>query len=335
MKRQILSSFIQEQESQPIQGSLEWHASRSKTIGGSEIGKIVYPTNVFTKGSNIPDLLFTKVGLSEFKGNIHTSWGSLLEHFAIIYFQLLFNTVIFNTGSIKNVVPGIAYSPDGLCYIDIAGLIILIEIKCPTIRIPNGKVPDNYLSQIYTGLQVIKICDAAVFVDCAFRRCCLQDFVFNNVHDNVLHKYYNYNEDEIKLCLVGFYSDFNEEKEIDLGSVSIEKLESVLNNKKLQVYYSEIITKDTENNLILDYTNFLLEKKSVAILPLKLMKVDLTVVNRYDWNDGKQGEEFLDKYKEIIHNIIELITSLNKLSREDKITTIENNKLDYIRIFKL
>ena len=65
------------------------------------------------------------------------------------------------------------------------------------------------------------------------------------------------------------------------------------------------------------------------------MKVELTIVGRYDWRSDNQDDEYLDKYKEIIYNILTLINSLNSLNREDKIEIIEKNKKDYIKIFTL
>jgi hypothetical protein len=65
------------------------------------------------------------------------------------------------------------------------------------------------------------------------------------------------------------------------------------------------------------------------------MKVELSIVGRYDWRSESQNDEYLDKYKEIIYNILTLINSLNNLNREDKIETIEKNKKDYIKIFTL
>ncbi len=334
-KYQLLIELLEKNNNEPTQGSQEWVSDRKKTIGGSEVDLIVNKFDKFTKDFNIIKLLKNKLGLSDFTGNIHTLWGNLLEPFAIKYFESIFDTKVNNTGSIKNVVPGRAYSPDGLVYLSIADLIILLEIKCPTRRNPNGKVPENYLSQIYTGLQVIKIWDYALFLDCAFRRCSLQEFKFNEEHDDILHKKTSYNVEEIKLCLVGFYTENWEEKELDLGTVSIEALESVLSNKKLKVYYSEIINNNTENNLINDYRSHINNNISVGILPLKLMKVELTIVGRYDWRSDNQDDEYLDKYKEIIYNILTLINSLNSLNREDKIEIIEKNKKDYIKIFTL
>ena len=65
------------------------------------------------------------------------------------------------------------------------------------------------------------------------------------------------------------------------------------------------------------------------------MKVELSIVGRYDWRSESQNDEYLDKYKEIIYNILTLINSLNNLNREDKIEIIEKNKMDYIKIFTL
>lgn len=65
---------------------------------------------------------------------------------------------------------------------------ILYEFKCPTVRIPDGYVPDSYTLQPQVGATTVSIIEACLFVDTSFRKCAIDDFGFwNNNYDREFH----------------------------------------------------------------------------------------------------------------------------------------------------
>lgn len=65
---------------------------------------------------------------------------------------------------------------------------ILYEFKCPTVRIPDGYVPDSYTLQPQVGATTVSIIEACLFVDTSFRKCTIDDFGFwNNNYDREFH----------------------------------------------------------------------------------------------------------------------------------------------------
>lgn len=65
---------------------------------------------------------------------------------------------------------------------------ILYEFKCPTVRIPDGNVPDSYTLQPLVGATTVSIIEACLFVDTSFRKCTIDDFGFwNNNYDHAFH----------------------------------------------------------------------------------------------------------------------------------------------------
>ena len=171
-----LEEFIEANSHLPEQGSEQWLKDRLFTIGGSEMS-VITGDNPY---KNIRGLIEQHIGTKTFKGNINTIWGSILEDLVVQILEGLWHARIFETGSLKGVVEGQKYSPDGLVYLSFWDMIILLEIKCAVRRIAGKSVPKMYLPQIYTGLDTIPLADKAIFVDAMFRRCSLADHKLDN-----------------------------------------------------------------------------------------------------------------------------------------------------------
>jgi hypothetical protein len=182
-KQKLLEEFISNNEHLPEQKSDQWVKDRLLTIGGSEMGTIA---NV-NPYKDIRGLVENHLGITTFNGNINTYWGSLLEGVVIQILQKEWNCTIYETGSLPGVIPEQKYSPDGLVYLSFLDMIILLEIKCAARRIPNGRIPNMYKPQIYTGLDTITIADMGMFVDAMFRRCPLQDLNFGCAYNMSMH----------------------------------------------------------------------------------------------------------------------------------------------------
>ncbi len=113
-----ISEFLATHSHLAPQGSAEW--KNRNHFGGSEIAHL-NGTNTF---GSLHDLIKNRCNLTEHKiPIINSRWGHVMEDVSINIIETLFNTKIYQTGSIpydrnKN----IAYSPDGICIIDIKAI---------------------------------------------------------------------------------------------------------------------------------------------------------------------------------------------------------------------
>jgi hypothetical protein len=208
---EIIDIFVLKYRNGPVQGSEEWKKKRCKTIGGSEIAKLINSRSPFA-GSNMKELGLSKIGHKNFSGSIQTRWGNLFEDLNAKYFDYLYKTTtkgdqIFIADVHKNQ----SYSPDGIAVIDfetdvtvfefaqdgqingahielqLVPTIALIEFKSPWSRIPDGSIPDDYLCQVLAGLDTVKICSLGVYCESVFRSCSVPDYGFNNMINRKIH----------------------------------------------------------------------------------------------------------------------------------------------------
>jgi len=217
IKKRALNDFLEQNKYLPIQGSKEWLLSRSETIGGSEISTIL---NV-NKYQSIKQLIEQKTGISTFKKSAPLWFGNIFEYILQLYTEELFDTKIYETGSIPyKKSKYIKYSPDGLAVIktnkltnifsnndlenkifnnskfdndiiDKKELLILFEFKNPYMRVikPN-EIPIYYINQPKLGMEVIDICEASIFIESVFRFCSYNDIVTkNNIITDINNKY--------------------------------------------------------------------------------------------------------------------------------------------------
>ncbi len=187
-------------------------------IGGSEIASVLGENPYGSRRK----LAKQKLGISVFRGSIDTRWGKMFEPVLNLYTEKYFNTVITEMGSI----PGVrrsgraisSYSPDGIGIVDANTLreklgysvhgatVVLFEFKCPRKRIPNGKVPNHYISQPKKGLCVIPMCTMGIFGDAMFRKCSIFDFNYGDSYDRSFHPdSYTQVSAPVALGVIGFY----------------------------------------------------------------------------------------------------------------------------------
>ena len=213
-KQELLLKFIELNKGLAKQGSDAWRLARKTRFGGSELNSIL------TKPQ---DVILDKLGLGNpFYGNIYTDAGSIYEEITRLYIEKKLGVPIHEFGSCPTSIYGVNISPDGICLTndhDISQILthpsgkiqksdstadpslqpqsqsqsqslVLIEIKNPYNRIPNGKVPKQYLPQIQGGLWGFEMLDYALFIDSVTRRCKVRDlytndnFIFNKHTDS-------------------------------------------------------------------------------------------------------------------------------------------------------
>lgn len=235
-KEQILKEFLEKNKYLPKQGSIEWLNSRLETIGGSEISTVL-GLNPY---QDVKKLLNQKLGISKFVKSAPLWFGSILEYSLQKYTELLFNTTVYETGSIQyDKSKYIKYSPDGISVIkknklkwifkdfDVIDstskfdntqehtndeLLILFEFKNPYMRVikPN-EIPIYYKPQPELGLEVIDICEASIFIESVFRFCSYDDIINqNNKYNTKYHFDRNrYNNKPIAYTAFSLYCDSN------------------------------------------------------------------------------------------------------------------------------
>jgi hypothetical protein len=227
-----LSAFLESHKHLPAQGSAEWLAQKQHTIGGSQIATVLGVNKYETFSS----LVMQKAGLLPFKKAAPLWFGTIMERCIEQYVLLTYDSKVSETGSLPSKWPRVTYSPDGVAIIkknklreifsaedyvkihdtskfksvsnlqrDCDELIVLMEFKAPYARVPQpGKIPEYYIPQPQLGMQVIDIAEVALFIECVFRFCSLDDIDT----DNYSRYHYDRKRHSGKLCagIMGIYA---------------------------------------------------------------------------------------------------------------------------------
>jgi hypothetical protein len=291
----------------PRQGTEEWYKLRRKnhSVGASSFHKVVRGSK-----SAICDLVKDRIFPRSFLGNIHTLWGSVFEDLVVIILEQKYGKV-YQTGSVPGAVPFQRCSPDG--FIIINGKIILIEIKCPTRRLPK-KIPKHYEIQVLTCLDSISYTSHGLFIDALFRK---SSTITGDDYDVEFHaKTYR---DELwfstntKLERV-YLSTFESKNFLNAGECSIECLEECL--KKKHTFYD--LTELAGQNLPSKVNNLILNYISRGVLPIKYF-------GRRERKVDKQVG-FVKKYEDILLEVIRFTRELIDLPEHEKKDRLESYK---------
>lgn len=289
-KLKILHNFLNKHKYLPVQGSQEWLRSRTETIGGSEISTIL-ELNPY---QSIKQLIKQKIGLTTFKKAAPLWFGNIFEYILQQYTEILFDTKIYETGSIPYEKSNlIKYSPDGLSVIkndklkfllskyDIINkinnfsifdntkiennkeLLVLFEFKNPYMRVlKKNEIPVYYINQPRLGMEVINMCEVSIFIEAIFRFCSIDDII------NLNNKYSTYHFDKIRYKNMPIaYSSFSIYYEKNNQNISLITL---LNNLNHYLYnYSknfEDLSAITDKNLINSIMENIIDYKDLKII---------------------------------------------------------------------
>lgn len=216
-KTTILADFIDKYKNLPKQGSAEWIKGREASFGGSELASLIGKN----KNKTCRKLLEEKITGAKFEGNSFTLWGHLFEPVHRSILESVYNTTIYETGSIPWNKEGFKYSPDGVGVVDKEHLtrvineggishfapnrdmlnnllriddgsrdiIVLFEQKAPANRVLNYAVPEYYAPQVLSGLNVIDISDVGIYTEAIFKRCALDDLSLTSITYNESFKF--------------------------------------------------------------------------------------------------------------------------------------------------
>lgn len=176
--------FLQKYKNLPEQGSQEWIEKRKYAIGGSEFAMIV--------NNKLADLISLKTNLSKIPDLLVMRWGNIFEELARHIAEHVFLCDIYEAGSIPSVHSDKKnYSMDGagIVHFKDGKRVILFEFKCLYSRIPeHGKVYENYLPQILSGLSDIPIFDQCVYIEHVFRLCPMKNL---SLEDKTMNEYFH------------------------------------------------------------------------------------------------------------------------------------------------
>jgi hypothetical protein len=158
-------------------------------FGGSEMPDIVLGK---TKFRTLDEMIINKArGISN--TSMHTQWGHIMEDTVKFYIGALYGIVIVELPlSIPSQHERLFYSGDGASMLMFNGkpIRVLLEIKSPFERTPDGTVPKDYLPQVLTGLGHIEldpVFDMAMFLDAVQRVCLITDFGRPGAYSQVFH----------------------------------------------------------------------------------------------------------------------------------------------------
>jgi hypothetical protein len=327
-KIDILHNFINNYKYLPVQGSEEWLKSRTESIGGSEISTIL-GINPY---QSIKQLIRQKAGITHFKKAPPLWFGNLFEYILQQYTECIFNTDIYETGSIPySKSKLIKYSPDGLSVIkkkylnqlfsnDFLNkynddeLLILFEFKNPYMRVlKKNEIPAYYINQPRLGMEVIDICEVSIFIEAVFRFSSMEDIIKLNNKYNCKYHYDKIRYTNMPLAYGAFsiYYDKNNTN---------ERLINLLNDLNHHLYnhsldfenLSSIFDKKLINNImenIVDYKD------------LKIIYHDICI--NHDYNNDEDLYCF-NKY----NNIHKFIYNINNV-KDQILSNPDNEYLGY------
>lgn len=194
-----LRRMIARYDNVPRQRTEGWYATKSKSIGGSELATLlgINPYSSRTK------MLARKAGLDGgFTGGIACWWGTMFESVSEELVAMTFSSPVIGTDiHIRSeTLPAHANSPDGYTIIAFAatdegwdlclnpeaaiesGQVVvpvpsLVELKAPYSRLLKGEVPKYYVPQLKSGMALSPAAYTGLYVEVVYRLCSLDQLV--------------------------------------------------------------------------------------------------------------------------------------------------------------
>lgn len=162
-----------------MQGSQDWLEGKSISFGGSEMSCILDKSK-HEKWKSLKTKKISKI----YEHCDITEWGHLFEVVSKIIITKEHGT-IYEFGSIPHPYYPVCYSPDGVLIKD--DDLVLLEIKNPVMNGIHKEIKQEYLDQVYTGMEIINV-KHCLFARFRFRRCLLGTDPNNCVYDRFFHK---------------------------------------------------------------------------------------------------------------------------------------------------
>jgi hypothetical protein len=207
---QLLIDFVQ-LYSGMRQRDARWYTAMGVTVGGSELAAIMGLNPYSTFFDVVASKLVTLAGGNSWMGGGEACWwGTLFEDVIGAYVAADLGAPIRGDDICIQEFPGHRNSPDGYIVarlyrgvggslhlwttamspnVPTVGRILLLEFKCPMSRKPLGKVPRQYVPQVWSGLAVSPVAHFGLYVDAVFRKCGILDLGDTPDYDTSYHHY--------------------------------------------------------------------------------------------------------------------------------------------------
>lgn len=315
-KQKLLDNFIAKWSNLPEQRSLEWFASRTHSIGASEMSTLMG----LNRYQDIRRLIEMHCSLVEFGDKTAVNWGNVMEQVITNMVEIIFQCKITEMGSIPTAGSrGQRCSPDGVAIVEMLGnLIVSFEFKAPKNRLPRGKVPEYYIPQVYSCLCAVECADIGIFVDVVIRRCSIQNWTFGNtLYDKKYHRYSNF-PNVVAKSILYFCDDKKYDKPngpINLGECDPEELDShlsdVAEHHKYRVHYGNVHMSSGDDISFENVIENEMPENCIAYLPVKIMRVDIIPVNKIPG--------YVKKYQKIIDKVLAAIKVIMDAPKEQRV----------------
>lgn len=265
------------------QGNANWHDARRLRIGGSQIATLIG----YNPYETVLSLIKKKIKPATVI-DIKMMWGNIFECIIRDYVAHQYECKIIGNDLYITKDDCVSYSPDGLSVLP-SGVPILLEFKCPYTRLPGLDVPAYYKPQVYYGLDIIDICDHALFCEGVFRLCSLSQLNHPTLYNSHIGSYVSMRG---AACLArGFivvHADStaaasDPDSMIDYGTTEdvaelSELFERVVHKKTTKLTYSPIYYGAVTDNDIAG----LMGDDVVGIIPWKLLRIKCHKLNRVE-----------------------------------------------------
>lgn len=212
---QVIKDTIELSKGSAPQRTEEWYKLRGTCITASDVGAFLG----MDKYKSQKKAIEAKSGLIKTHyGNKYTSWGNKYEEIASKIYEKMFNVKIYEAPLlIHPIYPFIGASCDGFVVDEKNKHGYLIEIKCPLARKLTDTVPEHYISQPRTQMEVVKA------DRCDFFECKLEEY--DNHHEFIADRSTDYK---------GFIISYGFFHEVDSNGIS----------KQYYLYPDDIFDKD-------------------------------------------------------------------------------------------
>jgi hypothetical protein len=336
-----------------LQRKPAWYTHKKYTIGGSSLAAIQGVDHF----KSFREFVYEKLFPSEYMSKLAPQWGTLFEEIIKQVVESAFKCTVLGEDIYVSGDDAVAYSPDGLAVIsgDLLhqlaqaedGAVIneyniaLLEFKCPYSRIPNGRMPAQYIPQVKMGLDYLGLPTVGLYAEAVFRRCRHSQLGYNVEYDKDLVAR---SSGRLPLArgFIGFYYDetaYNQrmtevssresydKKRTDILSWStwdaadaskddFDRLMDACDCGVITPWYSAIAYGGSKTQLMEDFVHDVRGKggQPISVMAWKLFRVDYHVV--------RKTSGYLDAWRPTINNVISLVRECESMTMSQKITKL-------------
>lgn len=214
----------------PPQGSDAWLQSRKTKIGGSEMATVL-SRNPYMKSCKFVESKKT----AKWSESAPCTFGRVFEVVAKQH-MAQHGVTIHELGAIPSPRLPVCYSPDGVIVEE--DDLVLLEIKCPWRRRKIGTVPDQYMCQIQTGMNILP-CDRCYFYQFRFRLCVWEDLGPSVRYNRGIHYEWYKNCPPKKPLRWGYIHWPGKERLEDLGALTADTADNlcVIVKRRMEIHW--------------------------------------------------------------------------------------------------